>query len=56
MHILFIENNSSLEEIVKYGYYLKYFSDNFGYRFGRSQVDVCLYSVTRMVAKIETTR
>lgn len=41
MHELFIVNNQNLVGVVKYEYYLKYFNDNFGYRFGRPQVDVC---------------
>ncbi|KAJ9579734.1 hypothetical protein L9F63_004660 [Diploptera punctata] len=27
--------------VIKYEYYLKHFNDNYGYRFGRPQVDVC---------------
>lgn len=41
MYSFFIDNNPSLENVVKYEYYLKYFNDNYGYRFGRPQVDVC---------------
>lgn len=41
MRELFINNNTSLEGVVKYEYYSEYFKDDFGYRFGRSQVDVC---------------
>lgn len=41
MHEVFIVNNQNLGGVVKYEYYLKYFIDNFGYRFGRPQVDVC---------------
>lgn len=40
-HELFIYNHPILGGFVKYEYYLKYFKDNFGYRFGRPQVDVC---------------
>lgn len=41
MHELFIDNNPNLVGVVKYEYYLKYFNDNYGHRFGRLQVDVC---------------
>ncbi|XP_046684222.1 uncharacterized protein LOC124370001 [Homalodisca vitripennis] len=41
MHDMFLEKHEDLKNIVKYEYFLKYFRDNFGYRFGRPQVDVC---------------
>lgn len=41
MHELFIEKFSDLKNIVKYEFYLEYFKRNFGYAFGRPQVDVC---------------
>lgn len=41
MHMLFLEKHPHLKGTVKYEYYLKYFNENFGYRFGRPQVDVC---------------
>ena len=41
MHELLLLKYPELTGIVKYEYYLKYFRDNFGYRFGRPQVDVC---------------
>ena len=39
MHNLFCEQNPNVK--VKYEYYLKYYNENFQYRFGRPQVDVC---------------
>lgn len=42
MHELFLlKYPDLLPNMVKYEYYLKYFKENFGYRFGRPQVDVC---------------
>lgn len=41
MHDLFLEKHSDLATDVKYEYYLKHFQQNYGYRFGRPQVDVC---------------
>lgn len=39
MHSLFLEKYPGLE--VKYEYYLKYLHENYNYRFGRPQKDVC---------------
>lgn len=41
MHELFLEKYPDLANDVKYEYYLKHFRQNYGYRFGRPQVDVC---------------
>lgn len=41
MFEMFCWENADLVNIVKYEYYLKHFNENFGYRFGRPQVDVC---------------
>lgn len=41
MHELFLKKYPDLEKDVKYEYYLKYFRQNYSYRFGRPQVDVC---------------
>lgn len=41
MHKLFLEKQHQLTGTVKYEYYLKHFHENFGYTFGRPQVDVC---------------
>ncbi|PSN43163.1 hypothetical protein C0J52_09909 [Blattella germanica] len=41
MHDLFIKKHPDLKGAVKYEYYLKHFKDNYGYRFGRPQVDIC---------------
>lgn len=41
MHELFLEKYPQLNGIVKYEYYLRYYRQNYGYRFGRPQVDVC---------------
>lgn len=39
MHQLFKEKHPNVE--VKYKFYLRYFNENFRYRFGRPQIDVC---------------
>lgn len=39
MHSLFIEKYP--ESKIKYEFYVKYFNENFSYRFGRPQIDVC---------------
>lgn len=41
MHKLFLEKQHQLTGTVKYEYYLKHFHEDFGYTFGRPQVDVC---------------
>lgn len=41
MYNLFIKKYPQLENQVKYEYYLKYFKQNYDYRFGRPQIDVC---------------
>lgn len=41
MYEMFCSENTDLKKIIKYEYYLKHFNENFGYRFGRPQVDVC---------------
>lgn len=41
MYEMFCLENGDLAKRVKYEYYLKQFNENFGYRFGRPQVDVC---------------
>lgn len=41
MHELFLQKFPNLESIVKYEFYLKFFQNRFGYKFGRPQVDVC---------------
>lgn len=38
---MFVKDNPDLENVVKYNFYYTYFRENFGYRFGRPQVDVC---------------
>lgn len=41
MHDMFIEKHPDLSETIKYEYFLNYYKENYGYRFGRPQVDVC---------------
>ncbi|KAG8245376.1 hypothetical protein J6590_107616, partial [Homalodisca vitripennis] len=41
MYELFLEKYPDLKNIIKYEYYLKHFRQNYGYHFGRPQVDVC---------------
>lgn len=41
MHFLFLEMYPGLKGTVKYEFYLNHFRNNYGYRFGRPQVDVC---------------
>lgn len=41
MHDMFINENPDLKDTVKYNFYYTYFLENFGYSFGRPQVDVC---------------
>lgn len=41
MHDLFIEKHPDYKNKVKYEYYLEHYNKNFGFRFGRPQVDVC---------------
>lgn len=41
MHDMFLRDNPGLKDVVKYSFYNKYFIENFGYSFGRPQVDVC---------------
>lgn len=41
MHSLFLQKFPQYTTAVKYEYYLKYYNENFNYRFGRPQVDVC---------------
>lgn len=38
---MFQEKYPQLKDVVKYEYYLKHYKSNYGYRFGRPQVDVC---------------
>lgn len=41
MYDYFIQEHPELLSEVKYEFYLKYFKDNYNFRFGRPQVDVC---------------
>lgn len=41
MHSLFLKKHPDLETMVKYEYYVKYFNENYCFKFGRPQVDVC---------------
>ena len=41
MHEMFISENEDLKDEVDYNYYYIYYKENFGYSFGRPQVDVC---------------
>lgn len=41
MHEMFQEKYPQLKDVVKYEYYLKHSKSNYGYWFGRPQVDVC---------------
>lgn len=41
MHAMFISENDDLKNEVNYNYYYNYYKENFGYSFGRPQVDVC---------------
>lgn len=41
MYQLFLEKFPDLAGKVKYEFYLNYFNERFGYKFGRPQVDVC---------------
>jgi hypothetical protein len=38
---LLIEKHPELKEVISYKYFLQHYQDNYGYRFGRPQVDVC---------------
>lgn len=54
MYELFINENPDLRNVVKYEYYLRHFRENFGYRFGRPQVDICS-TCEDLNAKIKST-
>ncbi|XP_060531652.1 uncharacterized protein LOC132705208 [Cylas formicarius] len=54
MYELFTNENPDLKTHVKYEYYLRHFQENYGYRFGRSQVDVCS-TCEDLNAKIKST-
>lgn len=41
LHRLFCEKNPQYAKHVKYDFYRKYYNENYGYRFGRLQIDVC---------------
>lgn len=41
MHDMFIGKHPDLSQTIKYEYFLNYYKENYGYRFGRPQVDVC---------------
>ncbi|CAG9832866.1 unnamed protein product [Diabrotica balteata] len=41
MYDMFLQKHPDLGTKVKYEFFLKYFKENFGYRFGKPQVDVC---------------
>lgn len=41
MHEMLVEKHPELKDIIKYEYFLTYYKENYGYRFGRPQVDVC---------------
>lgn len=41
MHDMLIEKHPDLNTVIKYEYFLVYYNVNYGYRFGRPQVDVC---------------
>lgn len=41
MHEMFISENEDLKDKVHYNFYYLYYKENFGYSFGRPQVDVC---------------
>lgn len=41
MYELFQNEHPHLKDVVKYNFYYHYFKENFGYSFGRPQVDVC---------------
>lgn len=41
MYEMFLEKHPHLTNVVKYNFYYTYFKENFDYRFGRPQVDVC---------------
>lgn len=54
MHELFLEKFPDLAEKVKYEFYLNFFKERFGYKFGRPQVDVCS-TCEDLNAKIKST-
>lgn len=41
MHEMLIKKHPELINVIKYEYFLNYYKENYGYRFGRPQVDVC---------------
>lgn len=41
MYDMFVIDNQDLKDKVKYNFFYNYFKENFGYSFGRPQVDVC---------------
>lgn len=41
MYEMFLDKHPDLSNVVKYNFYYTYFKENFDYRFGRPQVDVC---------------
>lgn len=43
MHEMFVSENEDLKNKVNYNYYYMYYKENFGYSFGRPQVDVCSF-------------
>lgn len=38
---MFMKDHPNLANKMKYSFYHRYFKENFGYTFGRPQVDVC---------------
>lgn len=54
MHDMLIEKHPELQDVIKYEYFLNYYKENCGYRFGRPQVDVCS-SCEDLNAKIKST-
>lgn len=41
LHNLLIIKHPELKEVITYKYFLQHYQENYGYRFGRPQVDVC---------------
>lgn len=41
MYEMFLQKNPDLQNKIKYEFFLKYYKENYNYKFGRPQVDVC---------------
>ena len=53
MYELFCKKHPNLANKIKYDFYRKYFHENYDYRFGRPQIDVCS-TCEELTAKIKS--